>query len=117
MTSQERAEKIVNKFLAPWAELYKERVAMVAAQIEEAEREAVNNAGWPGLVLEAEKHGRKQQSAETTKSILNRKFIEGWNAAREKAKGIVKDYRENEIDWVKREKEIADRIAKMEPGE
>ena len=117
MTPQERAEKIVFG-LGP-KELQGERYATsfekdliqrIAAQIESAEREAVDQFNRYGYRIE---------------SNPDKAFKDGWNAAKEKARGIAEKCDVEEWSdggktcsvFDMSNKYIADRIAKMEPGE
>ncbi len=109
MTPSERAEKIrgwTNRYLselpnmgpsAKWLTLE----TFILAQISDAEREAVN-----AFELSL-RNGRYFHTA----------YDDGFNAAREKAKGIVMEYLEwqipNSTMWY--QEHIADRIGKMEP--
>ncbi len=97
MTPQERAEEIWHEihqqdFLTP------DGVEFIAAQIEEAEREAVKYKADP----DCEEHCRLAKLEG---------FAAGFTNAREKAKGIAEDVLCEHLCWEK----IADRIAKMEP--
>ena len=134
MTPQERAERmartIVNCGIHEWSD--ENELALVkglTAQIEEAEREAVHKA-----VVESFGPQYREQYAEGFRAgvedgkrtpfeevdvMADRSFKayhKGFNAAREKAKGIVEDdANTGEITGCSRVSEIAQRIGEMEP--
>ncbi len=96
MTSLERAEKIVTDMdcdsCQHTLEMRKQMTTLIAAQIEEA-------------ILEA-----SQKAHSISDAPCSECFQKGWNAAREKAKGIAE-----EQSAVLVGRFIADRIGKMEP--
>lgn len=101
MTPTKRAEKIVREYfenIVPDAvSKSPQLIKSIAAQIESAEREAV-----------------KTQIDNTFEAIL-RAEQRGWNAAREKAKGIALDPTIASSDPIENKQNIAARIGKMEP--
>jgi hypothetical protein len=103
MTSaEERAKKIANKLIVSRCTGEPEFLALVdfiAAQIAEAEREALSRE----LGSAGEWH---------KKDFCERTYTEGWTAAREKAAGIAKTFKHKEFGVL-----IAERIREMEPGE
>jgi hypothetical protein len=115
MTAEERAEKLVSNWSTPMILMGLTEagaVKAIAAQIEEAEREAHHNSssGKCNLCHEAWKLG----------------FSAGFTSAKEKAKGIALTGNTNMIavelpdgSWESRTvgQWISDRIAKTEPNE
>jgi hypothetical protein len=128
MTPLERAEKIYQKLLIPATSLeHGDPTLLIAAQIEEAEREAVLNDRMKRTADDLYKlsyqSGFKaaREKAKDCESI----FCEGFLAAREKAKELAQEeWKRHPIPQINPSENaeltslrIRDAIKQMEPGE
>jgi hypothetical protein len=119
MTPLERAEKITKFFRVAfkdgdyWTDLTNE----IAAQISEAEQEARESANMECLKC---RRACSYYCRECNEGEAKASWIAGWNAAREKAKGIAEDLVTckiapsfQQVNWENCMRSLADRIAGM----
>ncbi len=138
MTSRERAEKIFQILVVKFSSIYGDVIVDtsvkddLAAQIEEAEREVekelIKHSAGKHLPFNCYCVGKEKYvaelcrgchcrigsewEAETIKNLKDKTYAEGFRAAREKAKGIVKSW----TTWTPEHVEkLAQRIGEMEP--
>lgn len=126
MDNKTRAEKIVRDWrtraFSSVAESHHCLISSITSQLDEVVREALERrdkqaiscSHCSGTLQSFQAKWYRGCLCECHVGTYEDAFNEGFAAAREKAAGIVEEYRSDSIDWIKREQEIADRIRAME---
>ncbi len=125
LTAEQRAEKIATICILAWPK--KPDLTLIAAQIEEAEREAIIKLceGDDCYVAQQEQkayaegfRAAQEKKLEWAAKESDSAYERGFRAAKEKAKGIAMEHKDDGFDFVHKyrfRKNIAQHIGEMEP--